>query len=105
MCTITAFLCSLHSWGSGADLWGSDNDNRFEKPQMDDGLLEVVGVTGVVHMVSQYKIYFVFVCLIPRSTRNYGYSFIQLVLSTYIQKTSFKTGLVCKMRQLEDFES
>lgn len=45
-------LYSLCSWGSGADLWGSDNDNRFEKPRIDDGLLEVVGVTGVVHMVS-----------------------------------------------------
>ncbi|XP_019373758.1 PREDICTED: diacylglycerol kinase theta [Gavialis gangeticus] len=41
---------NIPSWGSGADLWGSDHDNRFEKPQMDDGLLEVVGVTGVVHM-------------------------------------------------------
>lgn len=38
------------SWGSGADLWGSDSDSRFEKPRIDDGLLEVVGVTGVVHM-------------------------------------------------------
>lgn len=42
------------SWGSGADLWGSDNDSRFEKPRIDDGLLEVVGVTGVVHMVSTH---------------------------------------------------
>ncbi|XP_076992291.1 diacylglycerol kinase theta isoform X2 [Tamandua tetradactyla] len=41
---------NIPSWGSGADLWGSDNDARFEKPRMDDGLLEVVGVTGVVHM-------------------------------------------------------
>ncbi|GCB80155.1 hypothetical protein scyTo_0018025 [Scyliorhinus torazame] len=38
------------SWGSGADLWGSDSDGRFNRPQMDDGMLEVVGVTGVVHM-------------------------------------------------------
>lgn len=45
-------MCSPHSWGSGADLWGSESDNRFEKPRIDDGLLEVVGVTGVVHMVS-----------------------------------------------------
>ncbi|CAJ0928790.1 unnamed protein product [Ranitomeya imitator] len=42
-------LCP-QSWGSGADLWGSDNDNRYGKPRIDDGLLEVVGVTGVVHM-------------------------------------------------------
>ncbi|XP_004617498.2 diacylglycerol kinase theta [Sorex araneus] len=41
---------NIPSWGSGADLWGSDNDSRFEKPRMDDGLLEVVGVTGVLHM-------------------------------------------------------
>ncbi|XP_049645659.1 diacylglycerol kinase theta isoform X3 [Suncus etruscus] len=41
---------NIPSWGSGADLWGSDNDSRFKKPRMDDGLLEVVGVTGVLHM-------------------------------------------------------
>ncbi|OCT59255.1 diacylglycerol kinase theta [Xenopus laevis] len=41
---------NIPSWGSGADLWGSDNDNRYGKPRIDDGLLEVVGVTGVVHM-------------------------------------------------------
>ena len=39
------------SWGSGADLWGSEVDSRYGKPRIDDGLLEVVGVTGVVHMV------------------------------------------------------
>ncbi|KAG2466799.1 DGKQ kinase, partial [Polypterus senegalus] len=38
------------SWGSGADLWGSDSDVRFGKPRIDDSMLEVVGVTGVVHM-------------------------------------------------------
>lgn len=42
----------MSSWGSGADLWGSEVDGRFGKPRIDDGLLEVVGVTGVVHMVS-----------------------------------------------------
>ncbi|KAM5283692.1 diacylglycerol kinase theta isoform 1-T1 [Hipposideros larvatus] len=41
---------NIPSWGSGADLWGSDSDSKFEKPRMDDGLLEVVGVTGVMHM-------------------------------------------------------
>ncbi|CAB1325330.1 unnamed protein product [Coregonus sp. 'balchen'] len=38
------------SWGSGADLWGSEGDSRYGKPRIDDGMLEVVGVTGVVHM-------------------------------------------------------
>ncbi|KAK7916229.1 hypothetical protein WMY93_011990 [Mugilogobius chulae] len=41
---------NIPSWGSGADLWGSETDARFRKPSIDDGLLEVVGVTGVVHM-------------------------------------------------------
>lgn len=42
----------VFSWGSGADLWGSEGDSRYGKPRIDDGMLEVVGVTGVVHMVS-----------------------------------------------------
>ncbi|XP_061580814.1 diacylglycerol kinase theta-like [Cololabis saira] len=41
---------NIPSWGSGADLWGSEVDGRYGKPRIDDGLLEVVGVTGVVHM-------------------------------------------------------
>lgn len=51
-CPLTRVPLPRCSWGSGADLWGSDSDSRFEKPRMDDGLLEVVGVTGVMHMVS-----------------------------------------------------
>uniref|UniRef100_A0A8C4RBF3 diacylglycerol kinase (ATP) n=1 Tax=Eptatretus burgeri TaxID=7764 RepID=A0A8C4RBF3_EPTBU len=43
-------LLNIPSWGSGADLWGSESDSSYEKPQMDDGKLEVVGVTGVIHM-------------------------------------------------------
>ncbi|CAN9514629.1 unnamed protein product [Ophioblennius macclurei] len=41
---------NIPSWGSGADLWGSEVDGRYGKPSIDDGLLEVVGVTGVMHM-------------------------------------------------------
>ena len=41
------------SWGSGADLWGADRDSGFEKPRMHGGLRGVVGVTGVMHMVSE----------------------------------------------------
>ncbi|KAM6980369.1 LOW QUALITY PROTEIN: diacylglycerol kinase theta [Aplochiton taeniatus] len=41
---------NIPSWGSGADLWGSEADSRYAKPRIDDGMLEVVGVTGVVHM-------------------------------------------------------
>lgn len=49
---VILLIVCLSSWGSGADLWGSDSDARFDKPRIDDGMLEVVGVTGVVHMVS-----------------------------------------------------
>lgn len=42
---------SFHSWGSGADPWGVDNqDANFAKCRHDDGMLEVVGLTGVVHL-------------------------------------------------------
>lgn len=38
------------SWGSGANPWGPEKDDQFSKPTHYDGMLEVVGVTGVVHM-------------------------------------------------------
>ncbi|UYV61513.1 DGKQ [Cordylochernes scorpioides] len=41
--------CSI-SWGSGANPWGPERDDQFAKPTHFDGLLEVVGITGVVHM-------------------------------------------------------
>lgn len=30
--------------------WGSEKEDNFAKPTHYDGLLEIVGVTGVVHM-------------------------------------------------------
>ena len=39
-----------NSWGSGANPWGPDKDDRFSPPNHYDGLLEIVGVTGVVHL-------------------------------------------------------
>lgn len=38
------------SWGSGANPWGPEKDDSFSKPNHWDGMLEVVGVTGVVHL-------------------------------------------------------
>lgn len=38
------------SWGSGANLWGDKEEDQFNSPNHWDGLLEVVGVTGVVHL-------------------------------------------------------
>lgn len=40
----------LFSWGSGANAWGDERDEKFTKPNHWDGMLEVVGVTGVVHL-------------------------------------------------------
>ena len=40
----------IFSWGSGANAWGDERDEKFTKPNHWDGMLEVVGVTGVVHM-------------------------------------------------------
>ena len=38
------------SWGSGANPWGPEKEDQFNKPTHYDGMLEIVGVTGVVHM-------------------------------------------------------
>lgn len=38
------------SWGSGANPWGPEKEDHFSKPNHWDGMLEVVGVTGVVHL-------------------------------------------------------
>lgn len=40
----------LISWGSGANPWGPELEDRFVKPTHYDGILEVVGVTGIVHI-------------------------------------------------------
>lgn len=39
-----------NSWGSGANPWGPEKDDQFSKPNHWDGMLEIVGVTGVVHL-------------------------------------------------------
>lgn len=40
----------IDSWGSGANPWGPEKEDQFNKPTHYDGMLEIVGVTGVVHM-------------------------------------------------------
>jgi len=47
--TVFLWLGSF-SWGSGANPWGPEKDDKFSKPTHYDGMLEVVGVSGVVHM-------------------------------------------------------
>lgn len=45
------FLSSKFSWGSGANPWGADTkEDQFYTPNHWDGMLEVVGVTGVIHL-------------------------------------------------------
>lgn len=40
----------MFSWGSGANPWGPDKEDQFSTPNHWDGMLEVVGVSGVVHL-------------------------------------------------------
>ena len=41
------YVCS---WAAGSNPWGQEQDNQFMRPTHYDGMLEVVGVTGVIHM-------------------------------------------------------
>ncbi|XP_067138852.1 diacylglycerol kinase theta [Centruroides vittatus] len=43
-------ILNILSWGSGANPWGPEKEDLFSKPTHYDGMLEIVGVTGVVHM-------------------------------------------------------
>ncbi|KAK4473292.1 hypothetical protein MN116_002569 [Schistosoma mekongi] len=43
-------ILNILSWGAGANPWGVEKDEAFTTPTHFDGQLEVVGVTGVVHM-------------------------------------------------------
>ena len=40
----------IDSWASGANPWGPEKEDQFSKPTHYDGMLEIVGVTGVVHL-------------------------------------------------------
>ncbi|CAF0882276.1 unnamed protein product [Didymodactylos carnosus] len=43
-------ILNILSWASGANLWGHEKDDKFSRPTHYDGMLEVCGVTGIVHM-------------------------------------------------------
>ncbi|KAA3677994.1 diacylglycerol kinase (ATP) [Paragonimus westermani] len=43
-------ILNILSWGAGANPWGVEKDDAFSVPTHYDGQLEIVGVTGVVHM-------------------------------------------------------
>jgi len=43
-------VLNIMSWGSGANPWGPEKEDGFNKPNHWDGALEVVGVTGVMHL-------------------------------------------------------
>ncbi|XP_018059743.1 PREDICTED: diacylglycerol kinase theta isoform X8 [Atta colombica] len=44
-------ILNILSWGSGANPWGPDTkEDQFYTPNHWDGMLEIVGVTGVMHL-------------------------------------------------------
>ena len=67
----------MNSWGSGANPWGTDREDQFNKPNHWDGILEVVGVTGVIHLGQ-----------IQSGFRN-GVRIAQVYIDTYFSFTSF----------------
>ncbi|VDL93645.1 unnamed protein product [Schistocephalus solidus] len=48
-------VLNILSWGGGANPWGLDKDDTFARPTHYDGLLEVVGICGVLHMGQIYS--------------------------------------------------
>ena len=50
MMMTTMVYVFVFSWASGSNPWGPERDDQFMRPTHYDGMLEVVGVTGVVHM-------------------------------------------------------
>ena len=43
-------ILNILSWASGANPWGTERDETFQRPNHHDGMLEILGVNGVVHM-------------------------------------------------------
>ncbi len=41
---------TTQSWGSGCSPWGPEKDDQFQKPTHYDGMLEVIGIKGIVHL-------------------------------------------------------
>jgi len=44
-------ILNIMNWGSGANPWGPpEREDSYSIPNHYDGMLEVVGVTGVIHL-------------------------------------------------------
>eukprot|EP00117_Sycon_ciliatum_P023127 scpid28524/ scgid2416/ Diacylglycerol kinase theta; Diglyceride kinase theta len=43
-------VLNIKSWMAGCDGWGTEKDDKFKPPSMNDGLLEIIGVQGVMHL-------------------------------------------------------
>jgi diacylglycerol kinase (ATP) len=43
-------ILNILSWCSGANPWGPEKDDLFQKPTHYDGMLEVIGIRSVVHL-------------------------------------------------------
>jgi hypothetical protein len=86
------FCCS---WGGGANVWGTEKDDKFTTPNHWDGMLEVVGVTGVVHLGqiqsglrSAIRIVQVYYSL--KEKNNMYFSFINNELNFFLQGSHIK---------------
>ncbi|XP_067048570.1 diacylglycerol kinase theta-like isoform X1 [Acropora muricata] len=43
-------ILNIGSWGAGTDLWGPDKDDGFTPTNQCDGLVEIVGLQGIMHL-------------------------------------------------------
>jgi hypothetical protein len=43
-------ILNLQSYGGGRNLWGSSKSSKYLPPACDDGILEIVGVSGILKM-------------------------------------------------------
>lgn len=43
-------ILNILSWASGTNPWGPEKEDQFQKPTHYDGMLEVIGIKGVVHI-------------------------------------------------------
>lgn len=43
-------ILNILSWGGGFNPWGSEKDDVFSKPNHYDGMLEVIGIRGILHI-------------------------------------------------------
>ena len=76
------------SWGGGGAPWGPERDDKFSQPNHWDGMLEVLGVTGVVHLGQ-----------IQSGLRS-AIRLVQVSLELDRSRRSIKMFLICKCQKV-----